>query len=263
MAVGFATPLAALAALAGVLPVAVALVRGRQARRVRRELGLPEPLAGLRLGRPLALGCAFALLGLAAAQPSLASQHERTVRTDAQMLVVLDTSRSMLASSSPGEKNRFRRAVAAGLKIRSRLGDVPVGIASMTDRLLPHLFPTADQSAFRATLARAVARPGDATHWAAVDGGHGRGMQKRDAARALRDVDRAGRRPQLHDPRPRRPQRRSCGRSGPRPRRHPSARSPGSGSPRASGRRPCRSRPGGQEAIMSQGGAHKDPHVKS
>jgi hypothetical protein len=33
---------------------------------------------------------------------------------------------------------------------------VPVGVASFTDRLLPHLFPTGDEAVFRATVERAI-----------------------------------------------------------------------------------------------------------
>ena len=33
---------------------------------------------------------------------------------------------------------------------------VPVGIASLTNRVLPHLFPSADEDVFRATLERAI-----------------------------------------------------------------------------------------------------------
>jgi hypothetical protein len=153
----FATPLAGLAALAGLLPVAVALVRSRQARRLRRELALPEPTVRSRLGRPLALGCAFGLLGLAAAQPSLASQHERLVRTDAQMLVVLDTSRSMLASLRPNTAARYQRAAAFASRLHAELPELPAGLASLNNRLLPYLFPTVDEQAFEVVLAHAYA----------------------------------------------------------------------------------------------------------
>jgi hypothetical protein len=36
------------------------------------------------------------------------------------------------------------------------LPGVPVGIASLTNRVLPHLFPSADEDVFRATLERAI-----------------------------------------------------------------------------------------------------------
>ena len=64
-----------------------------------------------------------------------------------EVVVVLDTSRSMLASASPGAPTRFERAVGFGAALRSRVGDVPFGLASFTDRVLPHLFPTLDGQA--------------------------------------------------------------------------------------------------------------------
>jgi hypothetical protein len=155
MSIQFATPLAAFAALAGIVPVALALVRGRQAGRLRRVLGLPDPPAQTRLVRPLALGCAFALLGLAAAQPSLVRQNERRVRTDAAMLVVLDTSRSMLASLRPASPPRYRRAAIFAARIHRALPELPAGAASLNNRLLPYLFPTVDEQAYAAVVERA------------------------------------------------------------------------------------------------------------
>ena len=132
MSVEFATPLAALAGLVGLVPIAIAVVRSRQASGLRRVLGLPDPTAPTRFGRPLALGCAFALLGLAAAQPSLARQRERLVRTDAQLLVVLDNSRSMLASAGPRGLPRYRRAATFARELRTALPELPAGVAPST-----------------------------------------------------------------------------------------------------------------------------------
>jgi hypothetical protein len=42
------------------------------------------------------------------------------------------------------------------MAVRARLGEVPAGVASMTDRLLPHLFPTPDGDVFNATVERVV-----------------------------------------------------------------------------------------------------------
>jgi hypothetical protein len=155
MTVVFATPAAALVALVGLVPVAIALVRERRAGALRRELELADPPAGRRLARPLALACAFALLGLAAAQPSLVQQRERVARTDAQMLVVLDNSRSMLASVRRGSPPRYRRAAAFAAGLRSALPEVPAGVASLNNRLLPYLFPTVDEQAYAAVVASA------------------------------------------------------------------------------------------------------------
>jgi hypothetical protein len=155
MSIEFATPLAALAGLVGLVPIAIAIVRSRQASGLRRMLGLPEPAAPARFVRPLALACAFALLGLAAAQPSLARQRERLVRTDAQLLVVLDNSRSMLAAAGPRGLPRYRRAATFARELRTALPELPAGVAALNNRLLPYLFPTVDEQAYSSVVARA------------------------------------------------------------------------------------------------------------
>ena len=72
------------------------------------------------------------------------------------MLVVVDVSRSMRASAAPGRPTRFTRAQRAAVEIRDALPEVPTGIASLTDRVLPHLFPTADRDVFVETVERAL-----------------------------------------------------------------------------------------------------------
>ena len=80
----------------------------------------------------------------------------REVRKDAEAIVVIDTSRSMLARSGPKAPIRYERARAAAIRFRDALPDVPVGIASFTDRVLPHLFPSANDDVFVATLRRSI-----------------------------------------------------------------------------------------------------------
>ena len=70
--------------------------------------------------------------------------------------VVVDTSRSMLARRSPGAPIRYQRATGAALRLRGALKEFRVGIASLTDRVLPHLFPSTDEDVFRATLLRSI-----------------------------------------------------------------------------------------------------------
>ena len=62
----------------------------------------------------------------------------------------------MLAASGPGAATRFERARRAASELRGSLPAVPMGLASLTDRLLPHLFPTTNAPAFAATLTRAI-----------------------------------------------------------------------------------------------------------
>ena len=52
----------------------------------------------------------FALLAVAASQPALAHDSRQRVRTDAQALFVIDTSRSMAAATTPAAPTRLARA---------------------------------------------------------------------------------------------------------------------------------------------------------
>jgi len=144
-ALTFAHPLAALVGLAGIAPVAVALLRLNTGRRVRRRLDLPEPSLHTLLARPIALACLFGLLGLAAARPALRLQHER----------------SMLAASAPGRPERWQRARAFARRLQTELPSVPMGLSSLTNRLLPYLFPTSDPRVYDLVLDEAygIERP--------------------------------------------------------------------------------------------------------
>jgi hypothetical protein len=150
----FLTPGAALVALAGLVPVVVHLARERRARVMRRALGLEEPPPSR--GLLAALVAIPLLLGLAAAQPVVDRAKVRGERTDAEIFFVLDTTRSMLASSGPTGTTRIGRARAAAVELRGRFPDVRAGVASVTDRTLPHLFPTVDARSFAATVERSV-----------------------------------------------------------------------------------------------------------
>ncbi len=97
-----------------------------------------------------------ALLGLAAAQPVASSVRPLEGRVDAEVIVVFDITKSMNARTSTRSARRFDRAVTAAEELRAALPDVPVGVSSLTDRVLPHLFPTTSANAFTATLDRAI-----------------------------------------------------------------------------------------------------------
>jgi hypothetical protein len=63
----------------------------------------------------------------------------------------------MLARSGRGGVTRFDRARRLAKDLHAEVGgDVPVGLASLTDRVLPHLFPTASSDVFLSTLDRAM-----------------------------------------------------------------------------------------------------------
>ena len=153
----FLTPLGGLVALAVVLPLAAAALAARRVRGARELLGLPAPAVASRLPQLLVLVAVPTLLGLAATQPALRSQTNARVRTDAQAFFVLDSSRSMLAARVPGDPTRFARAKRAAIALRAAIPDVPAGVATLTDRVLPNLLPNPDPAVFNDTVARAVA----------------------------------------------------------------------------------------------------------
>jgi hypothetical protein len=151
MQVSFLTPLAGLVATAVILPLA-AFVRGEQrTEHVRSVLRLAPP-PGSRRQTVVVIAVLALLVGIGAAQPVLEERREHSARTDAHAFFLLDTSRSMLAASAPGETTRFERAVSAARELRSAVPELPVGIASLTDRVLPMVFPTASHETFDRVL---------------------------------------------------------------------------------------------------------------
>jgi hypothetical protein len=151
MEITFLTPIAGLVAFAVILPL-VAFVRSEhRAAHVRSVLRLAAPGGSNR--QTIAVIVVLALLvGIGAAQPVLEERREHSARTDAQAFFVLDTSRSMLAAPAPGEPTRFERAVEAARELQAALPELPVGLASLTDRVLPMVFPTANPETFDRVL---------------------------------------------------------------------------------------------------------------
>jgi hypothetical protein len=152
VSVVFVNGLAGLAALAGLLPLAALWRVSRRGRRVRSGLGLPDPdrrRVALVAGAVVLLSV---LVGAACAQPVLIDSQPQYARTDAEAYVVLDITRSMLASRSPEEPKRLDRAREAAARLRRAVPDVRVGIASLTNRLVPHVFPTTNGAVFERGL---------------------------------------------------------------------------------------------------------------
>jgi hypothetical protein len=152
----FLTPLGGLLAVAVLIPLAAVLAVTLRAARVRAALGLAGPSRRAALVPFGAVAAVGALFALAATQPTVEYSRTHRVRADAQIFFVFDTSRSMLASNGPKGAWRLTRAKAEGMKLHGLLGDFPAGIATLTDRVLPGLFPTTNSSLFAATLDQAV-----------------------------------------------------------------------------------------------------------
>lgn len=154
--VTFLTPADAIFVLAAAAPIAALLATEKRAERIRAALRLRGPgrrpvaqVAGALVLLP-------ALVAVAAAQPVVVRQQLVKERGDAQAFIVIDTSESMGASSGPHAPTRLTRAKRIAARLQRALGDVPVGIASMTDRVLPDVMPTTDPELFDRTLAQSV-----------------------------------------------------------------------------------------------------------
>jgi hypothetical protein len=156
MQISFLTPVHGLLALGAVLPLVLMLEGEHKSRIVRTALRLPDPAHSRRGLLVAALAGVPVLLGIAAMQPIVDVEARHITRTDAEAWFVIDTSRSMVASRTATSPTRYERAAAAALRLRGSVGTVPSGIASLTDRLLPHLFPSPDQAVFSATIRRAI-----------------------------------------------------------------------------------------------------------
>ncbi|HZB23520.1 MAG TPA: hypothetical protein VE444_06705 [Gaiellaceae bacterium] len=152
----FLSPLGGLLVLAAVLPLAGLALAGRRVAAARALLGLERPPGGAPRSTIAALVAVPVLLGIAAAQPAIRAPQTASVRTDAQAMFLIDTSRSMLAAPSAGEPNRLARAQRAAVRMRSALGEISAGVGTLTDRALPNLLPLADAAAFDATVERAI-----------------------------------------------------------------------------------------------------------
>lgn len=158
MAVGslvLLTPLGALAALGVLLVVGAFAVAARRVGAVRTALRLDAP-SGSDRAVPAALVGVVLLAALVAVQPAWEARGERRVRADAQVDILLDTSRSMLASAGPGAPTRLDRAKRAAIAIRRGLPDVEAGVGTLTDRVLPNLLPSASEESFEATVREAI-----------------------------------------------------------------------------------------------------------
>jgi hypothetical protein len=167
MDVELLTPLGGLVLLAVIAPLVVLRSRERHIGRLRSVLNLPDPSPRSRTFVVGALVGTCALLALAAAQPVISTARTVEERTDAQVFVVLDTSRSMLAASGPDQPTRLDRAEEIAKQVAAELPEIPVGLASMTDRLLPHAFPTTNRRVVDETLDKtlSIESPGPSSYF--------------------------------------------------------------------------------------------------
>jgi hypothetical protein len=154
MHVIFLTPLGGLAAFALLLPIGAVLRRERRDGRLRRAVRLSPPAR--RVVPALAGAAVVACFAAAAAQPAIRTSAGAHVRKDAQIYFVFDISGSMAASARPGAPTRLVRAKTFALRLHRRLAEVPAGVATLTDRLLASLPPTADRPLFVRVIRRVI-----------------------------------------------------------------------------------------------------------
>jgi hypothetical protein len=155
--VSFVTPSGALVVLVGLVPLGVLVLGRSRLKTLCAQLGLRPPDGRSMTSGAVALVALSVLLGLAAAQPVLATHSSLAGRDDAAAFFVFDVSRSMSARTAPRAPTRLERARQDAKNLRTRLPGLPVGVASITDRLLPHLFPSVSVNAFNATLDESLA----------------------------------------------------------------------------------------------------------
>jgi hypothetical protein len=128
----------------------------RHSRRLRRLFALATPRRRDLAVVAFALALLPTLVAVAAAQPVIVRQQSLTQRVDAQAFFVFDTSLSMSARGARGAPDRLARAVREAELVVPTLGDLPVGIATMTDRVLPDLMPTTNNGLVLRTLQQSV-----------------------------------------------------------------------------------------------------------
>jgi hypothetical protein len=155
--VTFLTPLAALFVLVAAVPLGALALLERRADRIRRLLAVVGPSRRALAPVVGALVLLPALVAVAAAQPVVVRERMVSERADAQAIVLFDTSLSMRAAAGPGRPTRLARAKRLALRLQHSLSDVPIGIASMTDRSLPNLMPTTDGTLFERTVQQSIA----------------------------------------------------------------------------------------------------------
>ena len=156
-ALTFLSPRAAALCIPALIAVAAVSIGYRRADAVRRALRLPPPSPARVRARLALLASVATLLSLAAAQPALTNDSSLRVRRDVQALFVVDISRSMAASARRDSPTRLDRAARAATRLRAAIPGVAAGVATLTDRVLPDLFPVPDRTGFAAVLQRGLA----------------------------------------------------------------------------------------------------------
>jgi hypothetical protein len=84
------------------------------------------------------------------------TDERHRARTASEVFFVVDVSRSMAAAARVSGPTRLDRARGVVLRLRAAVPTVPAGLAGLTDRVLPYLFPTLDDVAFTRTVQQSL-----------------------------------------------------------------------------------------------------------
>jgi hypothetical protein len=156
VSLSFLTPAAGLVGLVGVLALLALRRLARRSDALCERLDLPPHGRRRSLLEALPLAAIALLLGIAAMQPVLSKREPRQGREGVEVITIMDITRSMLARRSPSEPTRLERGRLISKQVRSQLDELPFGVASVTDRLLPHLFPSLGLNSYTAAVDRAI-----------------------------------------------------------------------------------------------------------
>ena len=156
VSLSFLTPWAAAVGVVVLVALWMLVESEIRARRVSRAIGLVPPGHGHAVAIAGAMLLVAVFVGAAAAQPVVSGIQPREGRTDAEAIFVFDVTRSMLAAGAKGSPSRLERARGVAKRIRNEVPELPVGVSTVTDRTLPHLFPSVSSNSFTAVVDRAI-----------------------------------------------------------------------------------------------------------
>ena len=117
------------------MPLQALALMELRTRRLRRLFSLRTPRRRELVTAAVSARARPALVGVAAAQPVVIHSQALIERVDAQVYLVFDTSLSMTARTGPHGPTRLARAKREAEALIPQLGNIPVGIATLTDRV--------------------------------------------------------------------------------------------------------------------------------
>lgn len=121
--------------------------------RAASALGLPRPSRAAEAADLLLPSLIALLLVGAAAAPEVARDSKLRKRTDVDIWLTVDLSKSMLARQSKDSPTRAERAAQIAQELTLALpGELPLGLAAMPRYVLPILGPDADRRSVRSSI---------------------------------------------------------------------------------------------------------------